>query len=154
MQFHLYNTLSKQKELFEPIVPGKVGLYVCGPTVYGEPHLGHARPAITFDILFRYFTHLGYKVRYVRNITDVGHLEDDADEGEDKIEKKARLEQLEPMEVAQRFAHLLSINGNHIVVHPIFHRFFTVYYRSLTHFRFVVREQQIHTSAVNVEMFS
>jgi len=101
MQFHIYNTLSKQKEIFVPIVPDNVGLYVCGPTVYGEPHLGHARPAITFDILFRYFSHIGYKVRYVRNITDVGHLENDADEGEDKIEKKARLEQLEPMEVAQ-----------------------------------------------------
>jgi len=78
-----------------------VGLYVCGPTVYGEPHLGHARPAVTFDLIFRYLQHLGYKVRYVRNITDVGHLENDADEGEDKIAKKARLEQLEPMEVAQ-----------------------------------------------------
>jgi cysteinyl-tRNA synthetase len=97
----IYNTLTKQKENFEPIVPGKVGLYVCGPTVYGEPHLGHARPAITFDILFRYLKHIGYKVRYVRNITDVGHLENDADEGEDKIAKKARVEQLEPMEVAQ-----------------------------------------------------
>jgi cysteinyl-tRNA synthetase len=73
-------------------------MYVCGPTVYGDAHLGHARPAITFDMLFRYLTHLGYKVRYVRNITDVGHLEHDADEGDDKIEKKARLEQLEPME--------------------------------------------------------
>ncbi|MDR0207128.1 MAG: cysteine--tRNA ligase [Bacteroidales bacterium] len=98
---YIYNTLSKQKELFDPVVPGKVGLYVCGPTVYGEPHLGHARPAITFDILFRYLLHIGYKVRYVRNITDVGHLENDADEGEDKITKKARVEQLEPMEVAQ-----------------------------------------------------
>ncbi|MCL2167519.1 MAG: cysteine--tRNA ligase, partial [Lentimicrobiaceae bacterium] len=97
----IYNTLSKQKETFEPIVPDRVGLYVCGPTVYGEPHLGHARPAITFDILFRYLTHIGYKVRYVRNITDVGHLENDADEGEDKIAKKAQVEQLEPMEVAQ-----------------------------------------------------
>ncbi|MCL2435814.1 MAG: cysteine--tRNA ligase [Lentimicrobiaceae bacterium] len=99
--FQLYNTLSRQKEVFEPIVSGRVGLYVCGPTVYGEPHLGHARPAITFDVLFRYLSHIGYKVRYVRNITDVGHLENDADEGEDKIAKKARLEQLEPMEVAQ-----------------------------------------------------
>jgi hypothetical protein len=80
-----------------------VGLYVCGPTVYGDPHLGHARPAITFDILFRYLSHLGYKVRYVRNITDVGHLENDADEGEDKIAQKARLEQLEPMEVVQYY---------------------------------------------------
>jgi cysteinyl-tRNA synthetase len=98
---YLYNTLKHQKELFEPIKPPFVGLYVCGPTVYGEPHLGHARSSITFDILYRYLKHLGYKVRYVRNITDVGHLENDADEGEDKIAKKARLEQLEPMEVAQ-----------------------------------------------------
>lgn len=100
---HLYNTLHRQKERFEPLIPGQVGLYVCGPTVYGDPHLGHARPAITFDILFRYLKHLGYKVRYVRNITDVGHLEHDADEGEDKIAKKARLEALEPMEVAQYY---------------------------------------------------
>ena len=78
-------------------------MYVCGPTVYGDAHLGHARPAITFDVLFRYLTHLGYKVRYVRNITDVGHLEHDADEGEDKIAKKARLEELEPMEVVQYY---------------------------------------------------
>ena len=86
-----------------PLVEGRVGMYVCGPTVYGDGHLGHARPAITFDVLFRYLTHLGYKVRYVRNITDVGHLEHDADEGEDKIAKKARLEQLEPMEVVQHY---------------------------------------------------
>ena len=99
----LFNTLSKRKELLTPIVPDHVGLYVCGPTVYGEPHLGHARPAVTFDLVFRYLTHIGYKVRYVRNITDVGHLEHDADEGEDKIAKKARLEQLEPMEVAQYY---------------------------------------------------
>ena len=99
----LYNTLSKRKELFKPITPDHVGLYVCGPTVYGEPHLGHARPAVTFDVVFRYLSHIGYKVRYVRNITDVGHLEHDADEGEDKIAKKARLEQLEPMEVAQYY---------------------------------------------------
>ncbi len=96
----LYNTLSRRKEVFAPLHAPHVGMYVCGPTVYGDPHLGHARPAITFDLLFRYLTHLGYKVRYVRNITDVGHLEHDADEGEDKIAKKARLEQLEPMEVA------------------------------------------------------
>ncbi|MBO7418519.1 MAG: cysteine--tRNA ligase [Bacteroidaceae bacterium] len=97
----IYNTLSRQKERFTPLHAPHVGMYVCGPTVYGDPHLGHARPAITFDILFRYLKHIGYKVRYVRNITDVGHLEHDADEGEDKIAKKARLEQLEPMEVAQ-----------------------------------------------------
>ncbi len=99
----LYNTLSRKKEIFEPINPPHVGMYVCGPTVYGDGHLGHARPAITFDLVFRYLKHLGYKVRYVRNITDVGHLENDADEGEDKIAKKARLEQLEPMEVVQYF---------------------------------------------------
>ncbi|MBU0765296.1 MAG: cysteine--tRNA ligase, partial [Bacteroidetes bacterium] len=100
----LYNTLSRKKELFKPLNPPYTGMYVCGPTVYGDPHLGHARPAITFDLLFRYLQHLGYKVRYVRNITDVGHLESDADEGEDKIAKKARLEQLEPMEVVQYYA--------------------------------------------------
>ena len=99
----IYNTLSRRKELFVPLHAPHVGMYVCGPTVYGDAHLGHARPAITFDILFRYLTHLGYKVRYVRNITDVGHLEHDADEGEDKIAKKARLEQLEPMEVVQYY---------------------------------------------------
>ena len=99
----IYNTLTRQKERFEPLHAPNVGMYVCGPTVYGDPHLGHARPAITFDVLFRYLRHLGYKVRYVRNITDVGHLEHDADEGEDKIAKKARLEQLEPMEIAQYY---------------------------------------------------
>ncbi len=98
----IYNTLSRRKEPFVPLHAPHVGMYVCG-TVYGDPHLGHARPAITFDILFRYLQHLGYKVRYVRNITDVGHLEHDADEGEDKIAKKARLEQLEPMEVVQYY---------------------------------------------------
>ncbi len=102
-QLLIYNTLTRRKELFKPIHEGRVGMYVCGPTVYGDGHLGHARPAITFDILFRYLTHLGYKVRYVRNITDVGHLEHDADSGEDKIAKKARLEQLEPMEVVQYY---------------------------------------------------
>lgn len=100
---YLYNTLTRKKEQFIPINPPHVGLYVCGPTVYGDAHLGHARPAITFDVLFRYLQHLGYKVRYVRNITDVGHLEGDADEGGDKVSKKARLEQLEPMEVVQYF---------------------------------------------------
>ncbi len=99
----LFNTLSRKKEALSLLRPPHVGLYVCGPTVYGEAHLGHARPAITFDILFRYLTQLGYKVRYVRNITDVGHLENDADEGEDKIAKKAQLEELEPMEVVQQF---------------------------------------------------
>ena len=88
-----------------PLNEGSVGMYVCGPTVYGDPHLGHTRPAITFDVLFRYLKSLGYKVRYVRNITDVGHLEHDADEGDDKIEKKARLEQLEPMEIAQYYTN-------------------------------------------------
>ena len=101
----IYNTLSRTKERFVPLHAPNVGMYVCGPTVYGDPHLGHARPAITFDILFRYLKHLGYKVRYVRNITDVGHLEHDADEGDDKIEKKARLEQLEPMEIAQYYTN-------------------------------------------------
>jgi len=99
----VYNTLSRKKEKFEPIKSPFVGMYVCGPTVYGDPHLGHTRPAITFDLIFRYLTFIGYKVRYVRNITDVGHLENDADEGEDKIAKKARLEELEPMEVAQYY---------------------------------------------------
>ena len=101
----IYNTLSRSKERFQPLHAPNVGMYVCGPTVYGDPHLGHARPAITFDILFRYLKHLGYKVRYVRNITDVGHLEHDADEGDDKIAKKARLEQLEPMEIAQHYTN-------------------------------------------------
>ncbi len=99
----IYNSLSRLKERFKPLHPERVGMYVCGPTVYGDGHLGHARPAITFDIVFRYLQHLGYKVRYVRNITDVGHLEHDADDGEDKIAKKARLEQLEPMEVVQYY---------------------------------------------------
>ena len=96
---NLYNTLTRKKEVFKPLTEGKVGMYVCGPTVYGDAHLGHARPGITFDVVFRYMQHLGYKTRYVRNITDVGHLVNDADEGEDKIAKKARLDQLEPMEV-------------------------------------------------------
>ena len=99
----IYNTLTRKKEQFVPLNPPHVGMYVCGPTVYGDGHLGHARPAITFDIFYRYLLHLGYKVRYVRNITDVGHLEHDADEGEDKIAKKARLEKLEPMEVVQYY---------------------------------------------------
>ena len=102
-KLYIYNTLTRRKEEFVPLHAPHVGMYVCGPTVYGDGHLGHARPAITFDLVFRYLQHLGYKVRYVRNITDVGHLEHDADEGEDKIAKKARLEQLEPMEVAQHY---------------------------------------------------
>ena len=100
---YLTNTLSRRKELFTPIHEGRVGMYVCGPTVYGDAHLGHARPGVTYDVLQKLLRHLGYKVRYVRNITDVGHLEHDADEGEDKIAKKARLEQLEPMEVVQSY---------------------------------------------------
>ena len=100
------NSLSRQKENFIPLNPPFTGMYVCGPTVYGAPHLGHARPYITFDVLNRYLQHLGYKVRYVRNITDVGHLENDADEGEDKIAKKARLEQLEPMEIVQLYTDM------------------------------------------------
>jgi cysteinyl-tRNA synthetase len=103
MQLNIYNTLTRKKEIFVPLHAPHVGMYVCGPTVYGDPHLGHARSAITFDILFRYLKRLDYKVRYVRNITDVGHLEHDADAGEDKIAKKARLEQLEPMEVVQYY---------------------------------------------------
>ena len=103
MSLQIYNTLSRKKEAFEPLHPTHVGMYVCGPTVYGDPHLGHARPAITFDIVFRYLQHLDFKVRYVRNITDAGHLENDAELGEDKITKKARLEKLEPMEVVQYY---------------------------------------------------
>lgn len=107
MKLKVYNTLTSQKEIFKPIAENAVGMYVCGPTVYGEPHLGHARSSITFDIIFRYFTFLGYKVRYVRNITDVGHLEDEHNEtGEDKILKKARIEKVEPMEVAQHFTNV------------------------------------------------
>ena len=102
---YIYNSLSRCKQPFKPLNAPHVGMYVCGPTVYGDAHLGHARPAITFDLVFRYLKHLGYKVRYVRNITDVGHLEHDADEGEDKIAKKARLENLEPMEVAQYYTN-------------------------------------------------
>ena len=105
-EIQIYNTLTRKKEIFEPLVPGKVGLYVCGPTVYGPPHLGHARSAISFDILFRFLKQIGYKVRYVRNITDVGHLVADADEGEDKIAKQAKLDELEPMEVVQKYTNM------------------------------------------------
>ena len=105
-EIQIYNTLTRKKEVFEPIVPGKVGLYVCGPTVYGPPHLGHARSAISFDLVFRFLKQIGYKVRYVRNITDVGHLVADADEGEDKIAKQAKLDELEPMEVVQKYTNM------------------------------------------------
>ena len=100
---YLSNSLTGKKELFEPIHPGQLGMYVCGPTVYNKVHLGNARTFLSFDIIARYFRFLGFKVRYVRNITDVGHLENDADDGEDKIGKKARLEQLEPMEIVKQY---------------------------------------------------
>ncbi len=103
-KLHIYNTLSASKEEFKPLNNNLVGMYVCGPTVYSDVHLGNCRTFISFDMIYRYLTHLGYKVRYVRNITDAGHLENDADEGEDKISKKARLEQLEPMEIVQKYS--------------------------------------------------
>lgn len=103
MELNVYSTLSRKKEKFEPINPPFVGMYVCGPTVYGHGHLGHGRAAVNFDVIFRFLKASGYKVRYVRNVTDVGHLENDADTGDDKIAKRARLEQLEPMEVAQNY---------------------------------------------------
>ena len=112
----VYNTLTRQKENFEPLHPPFVGMYVCGPTVYGDAHLGHARPAITFDLIYRYLQHIDYKIRYVRNITDVGHLENDADEGEDKIAKKARLEQLEPMEIVQYYTDRYHANMDQLNV--------------------------------------
>jgi cysteinyl-tRNA synthetase len=105
-QLTVYNSYSRKKEVFTPITPGHVGMYVCGPTVSGESHLGHARPYITFDVLYRYLMHLGYKVRYVRNITDAGHFEEEGREAEDKISKKAVLEKLEPMELAQKYTNL------------------------------------------------
>ncbi len=117
-KLYIYNTLKRERELFEPLHPGFVGMYLCGPTVYGDAHLGHARPAVTFDVLFRYLTYLGYKVRYVRNITDVGHLVNDADEGEDKIQKKARLEHLEPMEVVQQYTLAYHRNMGQLNVKP------------------------------------
>lgn len=121
--FYIFNSLTKKKEKFMPLHDPFVGMYVCGPTVYSDAHLGHARPAITFDMLFRYLAHLGYKVRYVRNITDVGHLENDADEGEDKIEKKARFEHLEPMEVVQKYMNtyhrnMVELNTLHPSIEP------------------------------------
>jgi len=118
-QLKVYNSLSRTKENFKPLSDHHVGMYVCGPTVYGDPHLGHARPAITFDIIFRLLQYIGFKVRYVRNITDVGHLEHDSDDGEDKIQKKARIEQLEPMEVAQYFTNRYQEFMNKLnVLHP------------------------------------
>lgn len=123
IDIQFYNTLSRKKEVFEPLNPPNVGMYVCGPTVYGDPHLGHARAAIVFDIVFRLLKHSGYKVRYVRNITDVGHLENDADQGEDKIAKKARLEQLEPMEIVQLYTDryhesMDALNNLHPSIEP------------------------------------
>ena len=105
-QLKIFNSLTRQKEIFTPILAGHVGMYVCGPTVSGESHLGHARPNITFDVLYRYLLHLGFKVRYVRNITDAGHFEEEGREEEDKISKKALLEKLEPMELVQKYTHL------------------------------------------------
>ncbi len=102
-ELKIYNSISGQKEIFTPITEGNIGMYVCGPTVYSNVHLGNCRTFISFDMVYRYLKHLGYKVRYVRNITDAGHLENDADDGEDKVAKKARLEQLEPMEIVQRY---------------------------------------------------
>jgi cysteinyl-tRNA synthetase len=99
----VYNTLTRTKEQFKPLNPPHVGMYVCGPTVYSDVHMGNCRTYISFDLMFRYMKHLGYKVRYVRNITDAGHLESDADEGEDKISKKAKLAKLEPMEIVQQY---------------------------------------------------
>ena len=118
-QLAIYNTLTRKKEVFEPLVEGIVGMYVCGPTVYSNSHLGHARPNITFDLLFRLLQYKGYKVRYVRNITDVGHLEDEVEEtGEDKIAKKARLEQIEPMEVVQKYMNTFHRNMADLNVLP------------------------------------
>lgn len=106
MPLKVYNSYTRQKEIFQSITPGHVGMYVCGPTVSGESHLGHARPYITFDVLYRYLTHKGYKVRYVRNVTDAGHFEEEGREAEDKISKKAVLERLEPMELVQKYTNL------------------------------------------------
>ncbi|MGC4100923.1 cysteine--tRNA ligase [Ferruginibacter sp.] len=116
MALKIYNTLSREKELFTPITPGYVGMYVCGPTVYSDVHLGNCRTFISFDIIYRYLTYLGYKVRYVRNITDAGHLEGDRDEGDDKFSKMAKLQQVEPMEIVQKytlgFRHVMQLLNN------------------------------------------
>lgn len=118
-QLTIYNTLSRKKELLEPLIPGKIGLYVCGPTVYSNSHLGHARPAVTFDLLYRYLLYKDYKVRYVRNITDVGHLEDEIEgSGEDRIVKKAKLEKLEPMEVVQKYMNAFHKNMHELNTLP------------------------------------
>ena len=106
MSLKVYNSLTRKKETFVSITPNHVGMYVCGPTVSGESHLGHARPYITFDVIVRYFTYLGYKVRYVRNITDAGHFEEEGREAEDKISKKALIEKVEPMELVQKYTNL------------------------------------------------
>src|SRR5437867_3820336 len=105
-ELKVFNSLTRQKEVFQSMTQGLVGMYVCGPTVSGESHLGHARPYITFDVVYRYLSHLGYKVRYVRNITDAGHFEEEGREAEDKISKKAVLEKLEPMELVQKYTNL------------------------------------------------
>src|SRR5688500_14629320 len=105
-ELKIYNSLTRQKEIFTPLHPGHVGMYVCGPTVSGESHLGHARPYITFDVVYRYLLHLGYKVRYVRNITDAGHFEEEGREAEDKVSSKAQLEKLEPMELVHKYTNL------------------------------------------------
>ena len=122
-QLVIYNTLSRKKEPFEPLNPPFVGMYVCGPTVYSDVHLGNCRTFISFDLIYRYLLHLGYKVRYVRNITDAGHLEGDADEGDDKFSKKARLEQVEPMEIVQRYTYgfhevMRQFNALHPSIEP------------------------------------
>src|SRR6476659_10100529 len=106
MSLYVFNSYSRSKELFEPLIPGRVGMYVCGPTVSGESHLGHARPYITFDVIYRYLMYLGYKVRYVLNITDAVHFEEQGRESEDKISKKAVLEKLDPMELVQKYTNL------------------------------------------------
>src|SRR5699024_3995334 len=102
---HIYNTLTREKDRFQPINEDFIGIYVCGPTVYGNSHLGHAKSYVSFDVVIRYLRYVGYQVRYVQNITDVGHLTDDADQGEDKLEKQAAIEKLEPMEIAEKYTY-------------------------------------------------
>jgi cysteinyl-tRNA synthetase len=116
-ELHIYNSLTRQKEIFTPFQEGFVGIYVCGPTVYGDAHLGHAKSYVSFDVVIRYFRYLGYKVRYVQNITDVGHLTDDADSGEDKLIKQARLERLEPMEIAEKYTYSYFRDMDRLGVH-------------------------------------